>query len=66
MKWVTTNYKGDEQIWYSGDVIESIMSACIKNGIVNHYDARGILIAQTANPLASKIMRIIESEDKQC
>ena len=30
MKWVTTDYKGNEQIWYSGDVIQKIMSACIK------------------------------------
>lgn len=64
MKWVTTDYKGNEQIWYSDDVIQNIMSACIKNGIVNHYDAKGNLIAQTGNPLTAKIMKIIESEDK--
>lgn len=28
MKWVTTNYKGDEQIWYSGDLIEKIKELC--------------------------------------
>lgn len=64
MKWVKADYKGNEQIWYSDDVIQSIMSACIKNGIVNHYDAKGNLIAQTGNPLAAKIIKIIESEDK--
>lgn len=64
MKWIKTDYKGNEQIWYSDDVIQSIMSACIKNGIINHYDAKGNLIAQTGNPLATKIMKIIESEDK--
>ena len=64
MKWVTTDYKGNEQIWYSGDVIQKIMSACIKNGIINHYDAKGNLIAQTGNSLAAKIMRIVESEEK--
>ena len=63
MKWVKTDYKGNEQIWYSDDVIQSIMNTCIKNGIVNHYDAKGNLIAQTGNPLATKIMKIIESED---
>ena len=64
MKWIKTDYKGNEQIWYSDDVIQSIMSTCIKNGIVNHYDAKGNLIAQTGNPLAAKIIKIIESEDK--
>lgn len=64
MKWIKTDYKGNEQIWYSDDVIQSIMSTCVKNGIVNHYDAEGNLIAQTGNPLAAKIMKIIESEDK--
>ena len=24
MKWITTDYKGDKQIWYSEDVIEKI------------------------------------------
>lgn len=60
MKWVKTDYKGNEQIWYSDDVIQSIMNACIKNGIVNHYDAKGNIIAQTGNPLTAKIMKIIE------
>ena len=60
MKWVKTDYKGNEQIWYSDDVIQSIISACVKNGIVNHYDARGNIIAQTGNPLTAKIMKIIE------
>lgn len=60
MKWVKTDYKGNEQIWYSDDVIQSIMSACVKNGIVNHYDAKGNIIAQTGNPLTAKIMKIIE------
>ena len=64
MKWVKTDYKGNEQIWYSDDVIQSIMSTCVKNGIVKHYDAKGNLIAQTGNPLAAKIMKIIESENK--
>lgn len=62
-KWVLDTFEG-KKVWYSGDVIESIMSACIKNGIINHYDAKGNLIAQTGNPLAAKIMKIIESEDK--
>lgn len=61
-KWVLDTYQG-KKIWYSDDVIQSIMSACVKNGIVNHYDAKGNLIAQTGNPLAAKIMKIIESED---
>lgn len=60
MKWVKTDYKGNEQIWYSDDVIQSIISACVKNGIVNHYDAKGNIIAQTGNPLTAKIMKIIE------
>lgn len=60
MKWVKTDYKGNEQIWYSDDVIQSIMSACVKNGIVNHYDAKGNIIAQTGNPLTAKIIKIIE------
>lgn len=60
MKWVKTDYKDNEQIWYSDDVIQSIMSACVKNGIVNHYDAKGNIIAQTGNPLTAKIMKIIE------
>ena len=63
MKWVKTDYKGNEQIWYSDDVIQNIMRKKKKNGIVNHYDAKGNLIAQTGNPLAAKIMKIIESED---
>jgi len=31
MKWVTTNYKGDEQIWYSGDVIRRIKEKILKH-----------------------------------
>lgn len=31
MKWVTTNYKGDEQIWYSGDVIRRIKEEILKH-----------------------------------
>ena len=25
MKWITTDYKGNQQVWYSGDVIEKIL-----------------------------------------
>ena len=28
MKWVTTDYKGNPQVWYTGDVIEKIIKLC--------------------------------------
>lgn len=64
MKWITKDYKGNEQVWYSQDVIKNIMHTCVEFGIINHYDKRGKILAQTANPLSAKIMRIIESEEK--
>lgn len=48
-KWVTTDCRGNEQIWYSADVIEKIKEICNEGlyaGI--NYD----------------ILEIIESEDK--
>ena len=63
MKWITTDYKGNPQVWYSGDVIEKIMRACKESGLIEHRDYFGALIAHTANPLAAKIIRIIEGEE---
>lgn len=48
MKWVMTNYKGDEQIWYSGDVIEKI-----KESLQGEYSSTAL-----------KVLKIIESEEK--
>lgn len=28
MKWITKNYKGKKQVWYSGDVIDKIVLEC--------------------------------------
>lgn len=63
MKWINKDYKGEEQIWYSGDVIEKIKQTCYNFGLIHHKNAFGQVIAAEANPLAAKIIRIIESED---
>lgn len=64
MKWITKNYRGDEQIWYSGDVIEDIISVCIKNEIINNNNMKDNFVNTIENSLALKIMQIIENEDK--
>ena len=63
MKWKTENHKGEEQIWYSGDVIELIKQTCYNFGLIHHTNNFGQIIASEANPLATKIIRIIENED---
>lgn len=50
--WITTDYKGDKQVWYSADVIEKIVDMC--------HDINGL----GAKTLAEEILKIIESEDK--
>lgn len=64
MKWITKNYRGDEQIWYSGDVIEDIISVCIKNEIISNDNIGNSFVNTIENSLALKIMQIIENEDK--
>lgn len=50
MKWITQNYKGEEQIWYSNDVILKIklLCQCINLDSIN---------------LSKEILEIIENED---
>lgn len=65
MKWTKQDYKGNEQVWYSGDVIEKIKETCKTFGLISYHDKQGKLIAQTGNPVTAMILRIIEeSEDK--
>lgn len=61
MKWIKKDCYGNEQVWYSGDVIEEIKSICNQNGLIEHRNKNGVLIAQEGNPITAKILRVIES-----
>lgn len=71
MKWITKDYKGNEQIWYSGDVIRKIENMILKNidgdtcsrcdgcGYHNGCGDKHCAVYQ-----ANEIIKLIESEDK--
>lgn len=63
VKWTTSDYKGNPQIWYSGDVIKQIKETCKTFGLISYHNKQGKLIAQTNNPVAAKILRIIEESE---
>lgn len=58
MKWVTTDYKGNPQVWYSDDVINKIESIC--RGYMCDYDE----CYPDCECVPKLILDIIESEDK--
>lgn len=62
MKWVKQDYKGNEQIWYSADFVEQIRQTCYDSGLLRVRNALGKTIGVEPNPLAGKIIRLIESE----
>ena len=49
MKWVRKDYKGEEQVWYSGDLIDRIVS------FIQHNDH--------LPPREAKILKIIEESE---
>ena len=70
MKWVRKDYKGNPQVWYSGDVIEKIKNMIIKNvrndqcsrcDGCGYYD--GCYDKSCAFYQLHKIIELIESED---
>lgn len=62
MKWVKRDYKGNTQTWYSADFVEQIRQTCYDSGLIHHKNKFEELVAVEGNPLAAKILRIIESE----
>lgn len=64
MKWTLKNAMGEVVTWYLKDVIDKILQVCKEQGLIAHKNINGDLIAHTVNPIAAKIIKIIESEDK--
>lgn len=62
MKWVKKDIHGNEQTWYSGDVIEKIKKECLNNALL--YHPCGFTSVGIVNPVIQRIYQIIESEDK--
>jgi len=62
MKWIKQDIYGNEQIWYSGDVIEKIKEECLNNALLYHQ--YGVTPVGMVNPVIQRIYQIIESEDK--
>ena len=65
MKWNTTNYKGDEVVWYSGDVIEKIKELCsfyVSNPFTRYSEKD--TFSQGREHCACQVLDIIEREDK--
>lgn len=56
MKWITQNYKGEEQVWYSEDVMQKIREKC------EEYHQQFCCNVNTYQ-FATDILQIIESED---
>jgi predicted solute-binding protein len=67
MKWNTTNYKGDEVVWYSGDVIEKIKDTAKKalNMIdyKTYFTRNNYSLKQEGFKALQEIVNIIESEN---
>lgn len=64
MIWKTTDSKGEPVTWYSSDVINEIKAICRHYGLVHIKNDSGQIIATEGNPVTAKILRVIESEEK--
>ena len=64
MLWTTTDSKGKQITWYSSDVINEIKAICRHYGLVHIKNDSGQIIATEGNPVTAKILRVIESEEK--
>jgi hypothetical protein len=53
MKWVTTDYKGNPKVWYSGEVIEKIKEKCKEYSRKQNFD-----------PFAEWILTFLNEVDK--
>ena len=62
MKWVTKNYRGQEQVWYSADLINQIKEICERYSskkCVSKECSLGQVI------VANHILHLIETEEKE-
>jgi hypothetical protein len=65
--WVTTNYKGERQVWYSEDLIKKIINACVDetHKYITYPDKSGGMTLEYTGAVdfASKILSIIKEEE---
>jgi hypothetical protein len=66
--WVTTNYKGERQVWYSENVIQEIKNICAEEACkhITYPDGRGGMTLEYTGAVdfAAKIIEIINKEEK--